>query len=177
MIRQFVCYSWFHTSRALRNAAHTLQHWKSSESPLMPFLRCWSFYIHLSNQIQRQTRREKNSRDNGASQGALGRIVLSAEDHLHWTCVHTSQNHPLPHLGQSWAGIQLTTILSACILSSRPENLGSSTSSRPYHTIQNNWVSLLTPHVDLASKDQSFLSISETSRGIVGIDQSPVLDR
>jgi hypothetical protein len=141
-------------------------------------LRCWSFYIHLSNQIQRQTRRKKkNSRDNSASQGALGRVVLSAEDHLHWACVHTSKNHPLPHLGQSWAGIQLTTILSACILSSRPENLSSGTSSRPYHTIQNNWVSLLTPHVDLASKDQSFLSISETSRGIVGIDQSPVLDR
>ena len=79
------------------------------------------------------------------------RAILNTIRHLHWASPNTPQHHPLPHLAQSWAGLNLAPIHTLRIFWSTPQNLSCRTRSRPYHIVQINRVGLLAPHMDLTT--------------------------
>lgn len=101
--------------------------------------------------------------------------ILGTINHLHRASPNSPQHHPLPHLTQPWARLNLAPVHALRIFCSTPQNLRCSTSSRPYHTVQNDRIGLLTPHMNLTTQNEMSQIRWYVVQRVIGVYEAPIL--
>lgn len=101
--------------------------------------------------------------------------MLRAMNHLHRSSSNTTTNHTLSHLSKSRTGIDLGSVVSSGIVTTRPEDLPCCACSWPDHVVEVDGVGLFGPDVDFTTEDQVSFVCWDTGEGIVGVDETPVL--
>ena len=109
-----------------------------------------------------------------SSQSTL-RPILRTIYHLHRASPDSPQHHPFPHLAQSWTRLNLASVHTLRVFRSTPQNLRSSTCSRPYHTVQDDRIGLLTPHVYLTTQNEVSQIWCDVVQRVIGVYEAPIV--